>query len=167
MNNVQFVTTAELDRLSSEAKQAGRLRKNFNFHDSDEDRCHRLLNAIEPDSYIQPHRHGDGNKDEALVAIRGKMGLIIFDDDGSIEEAVLLTPQGDVTMVNIPHLTFHTLISLEEGSIFFEAKGGPFRPLTDEEKAPWAPEEGQAAVGTYLASLRRLFHPGRAAPRTK
>jgi hypothetical protein len=60
-------------------------------------------------------------------------------------------------MVSIPHGVFHTLLALEGGSVFFEAKAGPYRPLAPEEKAPWAPEENDDAAAKYLAAMRRLF----------
>ncbi|MHB8772426.1 MAG: WbuC family cupin fold metalloprotein [Syntrophales bacterium] len=155
--NVEFVSQQMLDRLSLQAKQSPRLRKNYNFHASDADICHRLLNAMEPDSYIQPHRHLSIAKDESLVVLRGKVGLIIFADDGSIKETALLEPTGSVMMANIPHGTYHALVSLDGPSVFFEAKAGPFIPVRREEKAPWAPQEGDAPATEYLQSLQRLF----------
>ncbi len=154
---VEFISRQMLDQLSLQAKQSPRLRKNYNFHTSDGDICHRLLNAMEPDSYIQPHRHLDNNKDETLAVIRGKMGLIIFGNNGTVEEKALLDPVGKVMMANIPHGTFHTLISLDGPSIFFESKAGPFIPLTQDEKAHWAPNEGDASSTEYLGSLKKLF----------
>ena len=157
LTKAEFISQQILDQLSLQAKQSPRLRKNYNFHTSDGDICHRLLNAMEPDSYIQPHRHSDINKDETLAVIRGKMGLIIFADDGTIREKALLESTGTVMMANIPHGTFHTLISLDEPSVFFESKAGPFIPLTQDEKAPWAPQEGDVSSTEYLGSLKKLF----------
>ncbi|HTG82888.1 MAG TPA: WbuC family cupin fold metalloprotein, partial [Geobacteraceae bacterium] len=48
-----------LDQLSAEAANNPRLRKNHNIHPSDDFCCHRLFNAVEPGSYIRPHRHLD------------------------------------------------------------------------------------------------------------
>lgn len=157
MTEIQLITSQTLDEISLQAKQSPRLRKNYNFHHSDQDVCHRLLNAMEPGSYIQPHRHLDTNKDETLIVIRGKMGLILFDNDGNIEEKALLKPDGHTMMVNIPHGKFHTWISLAEWSVFFESKAGPFLPLTQEEKAFWAPKEEDESSAGYLASLKKLF----------
>jgi hypothetical protein len=44
-----------------------------------------------------------------------------------------------------------------DGQCFFEAKGGPYRPLTADEKATWAPEEGDPLSQVYLADLKKLF----------
>jgi len=155
----EFVNRQKLDELSSLAKASARRRKNYNFHLSDDDVCHRLLNAMEPDSYIQPHRHLDANKDETLIALRGKMGLIIFDDRGNIEDKAIIEPYGDVVMVNIPSGKYHTWLSLEERSVFFESKAGPYSPLAREGKAPWAPEEGDESTPEYLSSLKKMFEP--------
>ena len=153
----EFISRQILDRLSTEAKLSPRLRKNYNFHFSDQDICHRLLNAMEPDSYIQPHRHLNNSKDETLVVIRGRIGIIIFDVDGNIKENVLLEPTGGIMMVNIPNEIFHTCVSLEAGTVFFEAKAGPFIPLAPEERANWAPPENDEFVTEYLESLKTLF----------
>jgi len=154
---VEFISQQMLDRLSLQAMQSPRLRKNYNFHASDTDLCHRLLHAMEPDSYIQPPRHSNLNKDETLAVIRGKLGLIVFDKDGAIEETALLEPTGNVMMANLPHGIFHTVIALDGPSIFFESKAGPFVPVAEDERAPWAPAEGDASATEYLASLKKLF----------
>ena len=35
-----------------QAKQSPRLRMNYNFHESLQDKCHRFLNALEPGTFI-------------------------------------------------------------------------------------------------------------------
>ena len=55
-----------LNRLAEEAKKSPRLRKNYNFHQSLQDKCHRFLNALEPGTFIPVHHHPD--KDETFVA---------------------------------------------------------------------------------------------------
>lgn len=37
-----------MNGLAEEAKKSPRLRKNYNFHQSLQDKCHRFLNALEP-----------------------------------------------------------------------------------------------------------------------
>ena len=146
-----------LDELSAQAKAVPRLRKNYNIHVSDDEPCHRLLNGLEPGTYVQPHRHADVSKDEAMVMVRGKMGLVAFDESGKVTEKVLMEAGGDVVAISIPHGVFHTLVSLEPGTIFFEAKAGPYRALQPNEKSSWAPAEGASEVASYLAGLTKLF----------
>ena len=146
-----------LDQLSAQARENPRLRKNFNLHPADDFCCHRLFNAVEPGSYIRPHRHLDPAKDESFVIIRGRLGIIMFDDSGKVMKTVLLSAGGENIAADLPHGTFHTAVSLEPGSIFFEAKAGPYLPLTDREKAHWAPQDGTPEVAAYLELLHSLF----------
>jgi cupin fold WbuC family metalloprotein len=150
------IDNALLDTVSAEAKASPRGRKNHNFHTSDTQPGHRLLNAIEPGSYIMPHRHLDPNKDETMVVLRGSFALVTFDDAGAIVDMVIVSHGGTPLGVDIPHGTWHTIFALETGTVFLEAKAGPYLPLTAEEKAPWAPAEGDPAALGYLAKLVEL-----------
>ena len=134
-----------------------RLRMNHNIHPSDDSRCHRLLNAVEPSSYIRPHRHLDPEKDEAFIILSGRLGIIHFTDDGSVAEVVELSRDNGNLAVDIPHGIYHTAVSLESGTVFYEAKAGPYLPLRDEEKAWWAPADNESSVQLYLETLRSLF----------
>jgi cupin fold WbuC family metalloprotein len=154
---MEVITTELLDRISDEARINPRLRKNFNIHTSDESRCHRLLNAVEPDSYIRPHRHLDPEKDEAFILMRGRLGVITFDDDGGVAEKLLLSHDAGILAVDIPHGVYHTAISLESGTLFYETKAGPYRQQSEEEKVTWAPEDNDPQAPVYLMSLRSLF----------
>jgi cupin fold WbuC family metalloprotein len=153
---MQIIDQAMLDRLTEQARSNPRRRQNWNIHPSDNAICQRLLNAIEPDSYIRPHRHLDPAKNETFVLLRGKLGVFVFDSDGAVEEAVLLAPTATIS-VDIPHGQFHTAVCLAPGTIFFEAKAGPYLSLTGAEKAAWAPEDGSPAVAAYLDALKQRF----------
>ena len=145
-------------QLSAEARQNKRLRKNYNIHVSDESRCHRLLNAIEPESYIRPHCHLDPEKDETFILMSGRLGIVVFADDGEIVETVLLSHASGKLAADIPPGVFHTAVSLESGTLFFEAKAGPYRQLNEAEIGTWSPSEGDAPRSeTFLANLRSLF----------
>jgi cupin fold WbuC family metalloprotein len=157
MRDIQLIDQDLLDRVSAQAQASPRRRKNCNFHVSETDVCNRLLNAIEPDSYIQPHCHYDAEKDESLVIVRGRVGVVFFDAHGAITSQAVLEPGGAAVGVNIPHGVFHTLVGLAPGSVFFEAKAGPYAPLTAREKAPWAPAEGDPRAAAFLARLKELF----------
>lgn len=154
---ITVIDQALLAEVSAEAKQAPRRRRNRNFHPADDYRGHRLLNAIEPDSYVMPHRHLDPAKDESIVCLRGRLGIVVFGPSGLVDRNILLVPAGENVGVDIPHGIYHTVLALESGTVFFEAKAGPYVPLAGDEKAPWAPVEGDAGVADYLAHLRRLF----------
>jgi len=154
---IRLIDNALLDEVSREARASPRGRKNRNFHTDDVQPGHRLLNAIEPGSYIMPHRHLDPNKDETMVVLRGVLGLVAFDDSGAVVQTVKVSAGGTPMGMDIPHGTWHTVLALEPGTVFLEAKAGPYLSLTVEEKAPWALAEGDPGAATYLAGLQVLL----------
>lgn len=145
-----------LDTVAARAAASPRLRMNHNFHPSDEHPAHRLLNAIEPGSYVRPHLHLDPLKDETILCVRGRLGCILFADDGSVQHTRVLAPDSDCFGIDIGHGQFHSLVALEPGSVMFEAKAGPYRPLTEAELAPWAPVDGEDAQ-RWLEWMTGLF----------
>ena len=119
-----------LNEVSEQAKVSPRLRMNYNFHQSLDEKCHRFLNAVEPGTVVPIHRHP--TKDEAFVLLRGKVRVTTHNNDGSIIESIVLNPAEGRYGVNIPKNVWHTLESLEPGSVIFECKEGPFVPHEEE-----------------------------------
>ena len=125
-----IITQQILDDLTAQAKESPRLRMNYNFHQSLDDKCHRMLNAVEPGSDIPIHRHP--TKDESFVVLRGKVRSTTYKDDGSVIESVVLSQEDGLYGVDIPKGVWHKLESLESGSVVFECKEGPFVPHEED-----------------------------------
>jgi cupin fold WbuC family metalloprotein len=159
MNPATLIDAALLAGVGAAARASPRRRRNHNFHHQDGDACQRLLNAIEPGSYVRPHRHLDPAKDETIIVLRGRLGAVLFDESGAVAAAALLVPGGDCVGIDIPHGRYHTLFALEAGSVMFEAKAGPFLPLRAAELAPWAPAEGSPQAAAYLDALVARLAP--------
>ena len=113
-----------LDNVSKQAKTSPRLRMNYNFHQSLDEKCHRFLNAVEPGTEVPIHKHP--TKDETFVILRGKVRVSTHNDDGSIIDNVVLCPEEGRYGVNIPKGVWHTIEALEPKSVIFECKEGPF-----------------------------------------
>ena len=154
---MKIITRELVAQVSDEARQNPRRRTNHNFHPSDQSRCHRLLNAIEPGSYIRVHRHLDPEKDEAFILLSGRLGIVTFTDDGEVDGAEQLSHASGNLAVDIPHGVYHTALSLESGTVFYETKAGLYLPLTDDEKCEWAPEDTDSQSQIFLLRLRSLF----------
>ena len=124
------ITQAILDDLTVKAKASPRLRMNLDLRNSAEDQSQRMLNAIEPESVVPIHRHQKSS--ETVVCLRGRVVEEYYDELERIcTETIELTPNGPVVALNIPAGQWHTLRSLESGSVILEVKDGKFEPLSD------------------------------------
>ena len=125
------IDTALLDSLTEQAKSSPRLRMNYDLRNSSEDTSQRMLNAIEPESVVPIHRHKKTS--ETLVVLRGRVIEEYYDDSGVFYESVEVAPQGPVYALNIPAGTWHTLRSLESGTVILEMKDGAFEPIGEDD----------------------------------
>ena len=152
---IKIINKELLDETTERAKKSQRLRMNYNFHETLDDPINRLLNALEPETYLRPHRHINPDKEEIFLLLRGKVAVFLFDDDGGITDTLLLDPLNGYYGAEIKPDIWHGLLVLESGSVIYEVKQGPFAPLTPENMAPWAPSADDAkGVGEYLDRLR-------------
>ena len=157
MNEPTIIGPALLDQMWRQARESRRKRKSFNFHLRESDPANRLLNAVEPESYVRPHQHMDPAKDETIIVVRGSFGVVFFDERGAVTMSLVIRAGGETMGVNIPHGIYHTLVALDSGSVFFEAKAGPYVAISMAEFAAWAPAEGDLGSLAYLEKLRGLF----------
>ena len=112
-----------LNRLAEEAKQSPRLRKNYNFHQSLQDKCHRFLNALEPGTFIPIHHHPD--KAETFVVLKGRVKVSTYNDAGEVLESYILSHEDGRYGVDIPENVWHGLECIEP-AVLLECKAGPF-----------------------------------------
>lgn len=152
----------ELNSLVEEARSNPRLRQHLNIHQDYQEPCQRLFNAIEPGSYVRPHRHASDPRDELLIVVRGLMGLITFDDLGEITGIIRLGTEkfanGYFCAVEVPASVWHTVVSLEPGSVLLEIKAGPFDPTRPKDLATWAPAESSSDATRYLDQLTQAIN---------
>ena len=120
-----------LDELTASAKASPRLRMAMDLRNSPEDLSQRMLNALEPGTIMPIHRHQASS--ETVVILRGKIRWIFFDENGNETERVVLDADGDLRMLNVEKDRWHSLECLESGSVLYESKDGPYKPLQDDE----------------------------------
>ena len=124
------ITQGLMDSLTEEAKASPRLRMNLDLRDSADDTSQRMLNAIEPGSVVPIHRHQKSS--ETVVCLRGRVVEEFYDELERIcTEAIELSPNGAVVALNIPAGQWHTLRSLESGSVILEMKNGAYEPTQE------------------------------------
>lgn len=126
------------------------------FHRSESDSLHRMLNAVQPDSYVRPHRHVDPPKDEAWILLRGAAAFFTFDDAGAVTAIERLRAGAERFGVDLAAGVWHGFVALEPDTVFYEVKPGPYVRTTDKSFAPWAPPEGHPDAAAYVAKLHAL-----------
>ena len=120
-----IITHQTLDNLTARAQSSPRLRMNLDLRNSPEDGSQRMLNAIEPGTVMPIHRHRSSS--ETVVCVRGHFEEYLYDDSGALVETVDMVPGGNV--LNVPAMQWHSLKSLESGTVLLECKDGPWAPL--------------------------------------
>ena len=145
------ITAKLIEEVSEKAKESPRMRMNHNFHPELSDPVQRLLNALEPWTYIRPHRHS--GKEESFVLLRGTILAVVFNDDGSVRDHAVLSRDTGILGIEFEENSYHMLTSLESGSVVYEIKEGPFIPHTEDTSAPWSPPEGSPESRSFLARI--------------
>jgi len=149
------ITHKIIHQTSDKAKRADRRRSHYNFHKSYGDPIQRFLNAVEPDSYLQPHKHENPDKTEIFLALKGRVLIVEFDDNGNITDHFVLDFQEGNIGVEIPPKTWHSFIALQEGSVLYEIKEGPYAEGKGMVFAQWAPEEGSREAREFNEKILR------------
>ncbi len=120
------------DSLTEQAKVSPRLRMNYDLRNSSEDTSQRMLNAIEPGSVVPIHRHQKTS--ETVVVLRGRVIEEFYDELERICSATYeVSAGGPACALNIPAGQWHTLRSLESGTVILEVKDGAYEPIGPED----------------------------------
>lgn len=154
---VKIISSEILDELTTKAAASSRKRLNLNYHEDMADPMNRMLNAFEPGTYIQPHKHENPDKREVFIVLRGSLVVVIFDDSGNPVEFILLDLQKGNYAIEVEPGVWHSVISLESGTVVYEIKDGPYIQPIDKNFAPWAPKEGDTLCDDYLARLTKRY----------
>ena len=124
-----ILSNAILDKVTDEAKASPRLRMNYNLHEGFDDSVQRMFNALEPGTIIPIARHPYSS--ETLIMLRGRLRVLIYDDDKNIIEDVVIAANSDNIGYHIPKGTWHKVESLEHETVCFETREGPYTPVAE------------------------------------
>ena len=142
-----------LNEMALKSGKEKRRRAHLTFHKSDDDTLQRMLNAMQPGTYLQPHKHENPDKREVFICLTGKMLVVEFDKKGNIAEYMILNPETKNFAAEIVPCVYHTVICLEPNSIAYELKDGPYNPEDDKNFAGWAPKEGDDGCEEYNMNI--------------
>lgn len=121
-----------LDNLSNRAKNNLSLRQSFDLRNSPEDNSQRILNALEPGTILNIHRHPASST--TVIVLRGCIKQNIYDDVGTLIQSEILKPTDkQLAIFEIPQNTWHNLECLESDTVIFECKDGKYNPQKDAD----------------------------------
>ena len=140
----------------TEAAASPRRRIILPLHRTQDALVQRMLNFLQPRTYLQPHLHPLPHASETIHVIRGALGFIIFNEDGTVKALHELRSNG-LGFIDIEPQVWHGFIVLEPDTVIIEVKRGPYDPAHDKVFAPWAPAENSPGTSTALDEWHRLF----------
>jgi cupin fold WbuC family metalloprotein len=156
---LQRIDQTLLDAVTAEARQAPRLRRNHNLH-AEPDLVQRFLNALQPGTYVRPHRHCRPDPAagfECFLVLQGAIGLLVLDEQGQVLSRERLDAAGPLRGIELPQGTLHTLVALQPDTVMFEIKQGPYVPTADKDFLAAFPLEGTPEAAAQERAWRALF----------
>ena len=161
---VEFPRLVSLDQrllaaVSAQAQASSRRRSNHNLHQH-ADPVQRFLNALQPGTYVRPHRHRreqPGAGFECFVVLQGSIGLLVLDAAGTVIHSQRLDAEGPVRGIELGENQFHTLVALTPDAVLMELKQGPYRPTEDKDFLAAFPAEGTPEAAQQERCWRELF----------
>lgn len=144
---MKMIAMQALDELTQQAIASPRRRAHLNLHATLDDPVQRLAVAMEPDTWIRPHRHT--HTWELLYPVRGRFVILYFDDAGVVTQRTVLGE--DCALIENAAGQWHSVLSLDEGAVIFEVKHGPYRPTEEVDFLPATPASDEVAIARIRA----------------
>lgn len=141
------ITESNLAALAQQAQASPRRRANLNLHERLDDPIQRLAIAMEPDTYVRPHRHP--HTWELLYPLAGRFVVLHFDTAGTVTNRAVLGAESRV--IETPAGGWHAVLSCDPGAVIFEVKHGPYMPIGEADYAPWSPPAETATAAQLMA----------------
>jgi len=149
------LTLTMVGSLLAMSRQSPRMRMLQRLHKSLDAPTHRMFNALQPGTYIPPHRHLHPVKSETILVISGSVLFVRFTEDGDIADHTLLQPGTEVFGVDVAPHVYHTYVALKPDTLIFEVKDGPYAKESDKDIPSWAPAEGGEGAEAYMLAMLR------------
>jgi len=152
-SDVTPLTLTMVSNLLSMSRETSRKRMIQRVHKSDSAGVHKMFNALQPGTYIMPHRHMHPEKTETILVMSGALLFVEFEDTGEYRTHTLLQPGTEIFGVDVAPNVYHTFVALKPDTLIFEVKDGPYTTDTDKDVPDWAPREGSEEAEPYLLEL--------------
>lgn len=153
-NGVKIVDQEKMNALLEESKNSPRKRANLCLHTEKSDLIQRIVMALQPETYMQAHKHETPAKRELFTIYQGEVAIVIFTKEGEVSNIYRMAPD-KIRTIELSAGIYHALVALKPDTLLFETKDGPWESVeTDKQFAPWMPAEESAEAGEYLEKLK-------------
>jgi cupin fold WbuC family metalloprotein len=153
MSHLRTVNLELIEELKQKALASERGRAHYTFHEPQE-YLQRMVNVLTELTYVAPHKHANPDKAEHFVVIEGKVACISHDDEGNIQEVVMIGPDEETVSVDIRPNTYHTFVCFSKTAVMLEFVEGPYDAATHKKFAPFAPGEENPNKHDYVTKLK-------------
>ncbi len=120
------------------------------IHRVQEAEVQRMINFLQPGTYIRPHKHPMPHATESIVMLNGSIRFFTFDDKGNRLTSRILNSKPFTGVIDIEPDVWHSFIVLEPDTVLFECKKGPYSAKSDKYFADWSPEEGSIHAADWI-----------------
>jgi len=143
----------QIEKGIAASRKSSRKRIILPIHRKQEAEVQRMINFLQPGTYIRPHKHSMPHATESIVLMQGSIRFFTFDDDGNTRTSHILDAHPLPGIIDIEPGTWHSFLVLQPDTVIFECKKGPYDANTDKEFAGWAPEEGDEKAAEFMEEL--------------
>ncbi|CAN5271072.1 WbuC family cupin fold metalloprotein [soil metagenome] len=151
--NIFNLSEDQIERGLTASRKSSRKRIILPIHRKQEAEVQRMINFLQPGTYIRPHKHTMPHASESIVLLLGSIRFFTFDAHGDVLTDHKLRSKPVPDVMDIEPETWHSFLVLERDTIIFECKKGPYDAKTDKEFALWAPEEGDEKAAKFMEEL--------------
>lgn len=149
------------DDLMSEglaaSRASARKRIIFPIHRTQPAPVQRMLNFMQPATYVKPHIHRGEGACESVVLLTGSLQYVIFSADGDVIRTFRAVAGAPSAVLDMEPDVWHSFLVLEKDTVIFECKKGPYEAMSDKDFAPWAPDEGTDAAADWIRAMTERY----------
>ena len=149
-----FLETSQIEAGVAASRSSARGRLMQILQRDSQCQVQRLLNFMQPGSYVQPHCHPEPHAIETVTPLQGAIHVWIFDATGEVQCCrTLLAGSPTSCLLDMEPGVWHTFAAAEPDTVVLEIKRGPYDAATDKQFADWAPAESAVGAAEYLQRL--------------
>ncbi len=153
-----FELTADLMSEGFAASRASaRKRIIFPIHRTQDAQVQRMLNFMQPGTYVKPHIHRGAGASESVVLITGALQYFIFNAEGRVIRTFRAVAGTPSAVIDMEPDVWHSFLVVEPDTVVFECKKGPYEALSDKDFAAWAPDEGTAEAAEWIRVMKARY----------